>query len=253
MRLLYATSFALAACLAHADILLGVDFGGQAYRIDSSTGVGQALGPGGMGPLNSLAYHHGVYYAAGQGTELLSIDPVLGTSSLAATLSKGDVRGLASFGDKLFGILQGPTFDDPDLLAEVDPLTGIVTTIGNLGWPYSGVQALAADANSLYGWDAVEGLIKVDSLTGAVTDVGTWGGTTDVQTLEFLGDGTLVGGRDQLLSIDLTTGGWSLIGSGGYTDVRGLAVVPEPSTMVAWRSARWWPDAGAVAERFSPD
>lgn len=233
MKLLWASALVLTAGFSHAYTLLGVGFNGQAYQINSSTGAGSALGPGGLGPLNALAYHEGVYYAAGQGTDLWAINPTFGTGSVTATLSKADVRGLASFNGKLFGIMQGATFDDPDQLAEIDPLTGLVTTIGSLGWPYSGVQALAADSHSLYGWDVGQGLIKVDAVTAAVTDVGTWGGTTEVQALEFLSDGTLVGGRDQLLSIDLTTGGWSLIGSGGYSDVRGLATVPEPASIIA--------------------
>jgi len=220
---------ALAAVAAHAEVLLAVSYDGKTYHIDSDTGIGTGFGPGGLGNLNALAYHQGTFYAAGNSFQLTSIDPDTGNVVDTVGLGTSDLRGLASTGSVLYGVVNGTGMDDSDVLVTIDPVNGIVSTVGKMGLPYNAVQALAAWHGQIYAWDINLGLLTVDAATGVATDVGDWTGTGDIQALEFLADGTLVGGRDKLMKVDLTTGGFSLIGGAGYSDVRGLAVVPEPA------------------------
>jgi hypothetical protein len=110
--------------------------------------------------------------------------------------------------------------------------TGAVTLVGNTG--QSGVQGIAfSHYGTLYGWDVSFGLVKIDSTTGLATlvDPAPPGGRTDIQGLSFgpgdtlFGVGGGVGGTSpgSLYTIDLTTGKTTLIGSGSYSDSRGIA------------------------------
>ncbi|MBS1715775.1 MAG: hypothetical protein JST30_15720 [Armatimonadetes bacterium] len=229
MRNVCLVVLALATAVAQAEPVLAVGYDGKTTTIDSDTGVGSTFGPGGLGSLNALAYHQGTFYAAGQDDRLLSIDPVTGVGTLATNLGTNDVRGLASANGVLYGIKNGIGADDSDILLTIDPRSGTVVQIGKLGTPYNAVQALASWNGVLYAWDINLGLVTVDASTGLAADVGTWPGTDEIQGMDFLSDGTLIGGRDRLLKVDLVTGGFSVIGGGGYSDVRGLAVVPEPA------------------------
>jgi hypothetical protein len=119
-----------------------------------------------------------------------------------------------------------------DELVTVNLNTGAVTTIGSTG--FSGVQALAANGTTLYAWDVSAGLLTVDSGSGLATDVNTQApGNPNIQALDF-GAGGLYGARNELYTIDTGTGVITLVGSGGYTDIRGIAtgVVPEPMTLL---------------------
>jgi len=91
----------------------------------------------------------------------------------------------------------------------------------------------------IYGWDAGAGtglgvgLVTIDTVTAEAVDVNpaVSGSALQVQALEFAPDGTLYGGRNELYVIDPATGVLTLVGSGGYSNLRGLAfAVPEPST-----------------------
>jgi hypothetical protein len=57
------------------------------------------------------------------------------------------------------------------------------------------------------------------------------GGGFDFQSLEFAPDGTLFTARNSLHTVDPTTGLETLVGSGGYFDVRGIAFVPDVDTV----------------------
>ena len=53
-------------------------------------------------------------------------------------------------------------------------------------------------------------------------------GSSDIQTLAFAPNGTLYGIHDALFTIDLATGQTTLVGSGGFDEVRGFVWVPGP-------------------------
>ncbi len=253
---------------ARAEII-GVSFGflGSAspvVRIDPATGVGSVLGVSGFPAMNALAENRaGILYSAVDNPpvsppHLITINPVTGAGTMVATLNFGtvlpDVRGLAFSGaDVLFAINNtGPIGGaNPDDLFRVDVATGMGTLIGATG--RNGVQSITFSSSGiLYGWDVGGmglpglGLITIDPATGLATDVNpTVGdGGLFMQGITFAPDGRLFGVSaaaatvmpDTLFAIDAGTGMVSPIGSGGYTDVRGIAFVggaiPEPSATV---------------------
>jgi hypothetical protein len=233
---------------AQAFEFLAVSFDtGVVSRIDALTGSGTVIAPSGFGSLNALAASPaGTFYSV-SGSRLVAIDPWTGAGSLMTTLafSSGgtDVRALAfSPAGAMFAINDGGNISgvpQPDLLYQIDPLTGQTALVGTTG--LRGLQGLDfSPTGTLFWWDigggpdSGLGLVRIDPLTGLVTDVNpSIGGlASQVQTLAFGPDGLLYGARDALYTVDRESGALTLIGSGGYEDVRGLAVVPEPRVPV---------------------
>lgn len=237
---------------AKAVSLIGVSFDGTVTNINSDTGRGVAVGSSGFNTLNSLARNSsGTFFSAtnfiGADPFLVAINPNTGLGTKVATLDfvrAGDVRGLAfSPSDTLFAInssVKESGEELPDSLLTIDVDTGTGTLIGNTGLP--GIQALAfSPKGALYGWEVGAlgngvglGLVTIDPLTGLATDVNPSmdGSADDIQGLAFASDGTLYGARESLFSVDVTSGTITLVGSGGYSDVRGIEPVPEPSSVL---------------------
>lgn len=209
-------------------------------RVDPATGYGTTVGVSGVPDLNSLAQNNAGTLFSASGNQLVTLDPNTGIARSIATLDFGtelaSVRGLAfSPADVLFAINYAPRAA-PHNLYTINPDTGSTTLVGNTGVP--GIQAIAFSPQGvLYGWDvgfypvAGIGLVTIDTITGLATDVDPLVEATPyaVQSIEFAPDGTLYGACDALYSIDVASGTTTLVGSGGYLDIRGLAVVPEPS------------------------
>jgi hypothetical protein len=227
---------------ARAFDLMSVSYlNGPVARINPLTGSGVPIGVPGFATLNSLAANGaGTFYSA-SGSSLVTINPITGAGTQVATLNFGanapDVRGLAiSPAGVLYAANDGGL--GSDLLYTVDTATGQATLVGSTG--VAGIQALEFSGTGvLYGWEVGTfgpgmGLVTINPLTGAVTDVNPaiGGNSAQIQGLAFGPNGLLYGARDALYTIDLATGAIILVGSGGYSDVRGLAVVPEPSTAV---------------------
>ena len=233
--------------------LVGIGFGGSVYSINETTGAGTLLGSSGFGATNSMARDSaGTLYSA-TNSSLITINPVTGAGTLASTLSgfgaEGlSIRGLAfSSTNVLYAVNNGGSpgdIDTNDLLYTINASTGAMTLIGTMA--FAGVQSLAFSSGStLYGFDAGGGgLITIDPLTAAATDVNPaiGGSGNDIQTIAFSPGGTLYGGRDNLFTIDLTTGASTLVGGGSggtFVDVRGMEFlaaaapvpVPEPGTL----------------------
>ena len=245
----------LAAPVAGHGALVGIGFGGSVYSINETTGAGALLGSSGFGATNSMARHSaGTLYSATPAS-LITINPVTGAGTLAPALSgfgaEGlSIRGLAfSSAGVLYAVNNGGSPGDTttnDLLYTINASTGAMTLIGTMA--FAGVQALAFSSGStLYGFDSNGGgLITIDPLTAAATDVNPaiGGSGNDIQTIAFSSGGTLYGGRDNLFTIDLTTGASTLVGGGSggtFVDVRGMEFlaaaapvpvpVPEPGTL----------------------
>jgi hypothetical protein len=126
----------------------------------------------------------------------------------------------------------------PDLLYTIDQLTGAATFIGSVG--YEGVQALDfAPDGTLYGWDLRSaGLFTIDPLTGAATDVNpAIGDFGDMQAIAFARNGRLYGAtngpQSSLVEINRLTGAVTVVGGPTDLDIRGLAIVPEPSGILS--------------------
>lgn len=208
------------------------------YKINQVTGTGQQIGLSGTIRLNSLARNSaGALYSVGGANDdaLVTINPSTGAATFVATLSSNDIRGLAfSSNDTLYGSLNGGSFTTPDQLVTINVGTGAVSVISSLR---PGTQALDfSPAGVLYGWDVNGiGLFTINTVSGTITDVNpSIDGSTNIQGLAFADDSALYGAADSFFyKINVATGAATLIGTGSYSDVRGLAfLVPEPSALV---------------------
>lgn len=211
----------MAGTHVQADRIIAVSWGGDAYTIDSLSGSGAFLGPTGSASLNSMAKDrkNGFYYST-SGGDLLRIDPVTGAATVVAAMSGGvnSVRGMAFLNGRLYLLEDQGSADD---LYTVDPNTGITNFIGATG--RVSLQGLAASPSGrLYAWDLADGLFTVNPATGTATDVDPTTPGRDMQCLAFDCRGNLFGCRDELYRISTVDGSWGTVGSGGYTDVRGM-------------------------------
>lgn len=205
------------------DDIIGVAFGGNAYTINSSTGVGNLLGPTGFAGFNAMAHLADGRYVATSGSGLYEINPMTGAATLIATMGVNGVRGAAAHPDGRFFVIHTAATGQPEFLYEVNPNTGATTLIGACG--VTSIQAFAINASGVaYAWaiTTTQGLGTINLATGAYTDVSGANGGGDIQALAFGPGGRLFGGRDQLEVIDTATGARSVIGAGGYSDVRGF-------------------------------
>lgn len=222
-----------------AQDMIGVSWSGDVYTIDSATGMGGLVGWSGLSQVNAMARRasDGKVFVGGglrgSKTKLYEIDPATGAATFVVTVQLGSIRGLAfGAGDVLYAINDpsAPSIGE-DVLHTIDLVTGAAPMIGATG--YFGVQGLAYGNGKLYAWDCGSGsgfgagLIEINTSTGAGTDVsGLNGGTcSDVQALTFSPGGVLHGIHDALYTIDTVTGGLSLVGFGGYSDICGCDFV----------------------------
>ena len=228
------------ALVAHGADLVGISISGPVYHIDPATGLGSEVATT-QGGFNALGQDRGgrivgVGTAPGL-TELYEINPFDGSTTRLATSSPAmSVRGLAfSPSDVLYAIVDGGQSNGTfhlDMLYRVDATTGEFTLIGtDIGLTRTQGLEISADG-TLYGWDLTAGLVTIDPVTGLATDVNpdVSGFGVAIQTLVFDSRGTLFGGRNELYTIDPATGVTTRVGGGGYSDVRGMALIAEPTT-----------------------
>lgn|GEM_PF-1839891 len=209
-----------------AQDMLAVSWSGNAYKLDSSTGTGSLLGPTGTSSLNAMAGDGaGTFYSAGRGNILWKIDPTTGVASAGPGISIDDIRALAMSAQGVLYGVEDLGHGQIDRLHTINVNTGATVLIGSMGVP--GIQGMAfAPGGTLYAWDLGTsqngmGLARVNTNTGAVTDVNPNVGCRDLQTLAFAPSGVCYGARMELYTINTNTGQWTLVGSGGYSDVRG--------------------------------
>ncbi len=229
--------------------LLGATLTATTWQLDSGTGAGVVIGPTGFTLIQALARDASGTFWAATGDSLITVDPTTGIGTLVAVLDFGgaahSVRGMAFVGSTLYVARSDADVSAIDELYTVDIATGVATLVGSLG--YSGVQGLeTAPDGVLYGWDILDGLLTVDPATGVATDVNaSVGGTGFVQGIAFHPDGSLFGARDEVYTIDRVTGTFSVVGSGGYSDLRGIVSLARrpvagsvtgmtPANVVCW-------------------
>ena len=245
--------------------LLGVTFGpaladsSTFVQIDPVTGQGVVTASIGTRDLNSLAKDpFGTFYSVKDtyptfpneiGNRLVTIDPLSGNLTSTSILDFGgeasNVRDLAFSSDGTLYAIQDDFDPGNDALYRIDlgnrhtvgndVVTG-TTLIGSTG--LRGIQAIGFSPNGvLYGWDvggqvAGKGLVTIDTTTGVATDVNpSINSITSIQAITFGPDGNLYGAYQSLYRINVVTGDITLIGSGAYSDIRGLVVVPEPGSL----------------------
>ncbi len=228
-------AFSLVPTLVAQSDLRGISFTGAAYALSSATGTGIAIGTTGAAGLNSMARYGSLLLSVTSAGALVAINPFNGAAGTLVTTSPAltSVRGLATTpSGVLYAIQDGGLTTVPDKLYTIDVTTGLTTFIGNCS--HNGLQGFASDlAGNLYAWDLGPGtgvgvgLVVVDALTGATTDVNpAVGNTVDIQTLATAPSGVLFGGRNSLYTVDTSTGVVTLVGAGGFTDLRGMEFVP---------------------------
>lgn len=231
---------ALSACLAvaapsSAEHIVGVTWDGDAVWIDPSIPEGGLIGPTGLDCLNSLARDSTgrlVTASAAQcGTPRLSeVDAATGDATTFHAPFLNDIRALAfdPNNDNVLYATDGTTgkFYWLDLTVPYGH-SGIKHLIGTL--EYHGIHGLTfAEDGTCYGWSTSAGLIIIDPHLAESVDVnGEWDGSSEIQTLAFSSQGVLYGAHDSLYTIDTATGELTLIGSGDWGEVRGMAFVED--------------------------
>ncbi|MDA1260925.1 MAG: hypothetical protein O3A20_09930 [Planctomycetota bacterium] len=220
---------------AAAQDMIGVSWLGSAYSIDSGTGVGSLLGPVGYSGLNSMAKDPatGKLYA-NSGSTIIEINPTTGVGSFAVNSGLGSPRGMAFLGGTLYVVNDG----SPDSLYSVNLSTGAATLIGATG--YNGIQGLTSAGGMLYAWEigygscVGVGLITLNTTTGIGTDVNAANGNQicDVQALCTSPGGAIYAVQDSVYKVDTGSGLLTLVGAGGYTDLRGAEFTGSGSSFV---------------------
>lgn len=156
----------------------------------------------------------GVFHAVENvGMELLRIDPVTGTSRYVAPVATTGLRGLALVEGTLYGL----EFGSRNLLT-INPATGAVAVVGNLGPTFTQTRGLTYDPalNLFYVSDLnTMQLLAVNRSTGAATPLGPL--TDAVLALAYdRPTRTLFGltGATQLVSVNTASGALGSLGNG---------------------------------------
>lgn len=234
------TALMLTASIAAQD-LLGVNFAGSVFRVNSYTGAATMIGVGSPGQ-NCLARDDGGVFWSSRRTgpalawvyDLTVIDPLSGAATVVHP-SVPDFRGLANAGGTLlWGIVntvQGSTLSIDELVM-IDTSTGVITTIGPTG--FAALQGLTMHQGILYSWDINFGLVTIDTTTGFATDPFPAAGAFNGQFLCSHPDGRLVvgpgSGTGGLHMVDTTTGLTTLIAPlVAANDLRGLDPIANAS------------------------
>lgn len=240
---------ALSTQAGAADDMIAISHFGDVYTINSSTGTSSFLGSSGVACANAMAIDAvGDIYVADVFGGLHRTAESTGLATTLGNLGR-DVRGLAfNSASVLYAIFKtgapgaGTSIDE---LYTINVNTLATTLVGSTG--RLGIQALAFDANdTLYGWDVLStGLNTLDTTTGCATDVSTTVGTgaESIQCLSFAPDGTLYGGSMGLFTIDVSTGKWFPVGTGGLLNLRGLVAALRQRIL---RATRHSPDQALV-------
>lgn len=231
LSLVAGVGLALAASVsALAQDIVAVSWSGSTYAIDGASGSGALIGPSGFSGLNAMAKDSSGKLWTTSSDDLLTVDPITGAASFVVTMNNGvnSVRGMAWYSSRLYVVQDGGSTTLPDELYVIDVATGNATLIGIMNYP--NIQGLATDGATMWAWSIFDGLLTVNIGNGICTDVNPGiGATFDIQTLALDGNGRMYGCRDSLYTIDKVTGAQALVGSGGYSDVRGMEFVKSGS------------------------
>jgi len=226
---------------------VGISWQARLYHIDPHTGKGSFVADTGLSEVDSMARDpSGVIYTSSGGTyatsgALHTINPATGQVLTTVSLPIKDIRGLAfDLSGRLYALnLDTYHAGGRNELFIVDTTSGDATSLGKLN--VNGVQGLTFGPDgTLYGWEVNAlgngvlgyGLVTIDLHTLICADVDpAWNGHTEILTLDFDGDGILYGCRDFLYTVDPSTGDRTMVGAGGFEDIRGMAYIPEPATL----------------------
>ncbi|MCT7964089.1 S8 family serine peptidase [Laspinema sp. D1] len=172
--------------------------------------------------LGSTQADDGILYLSNSAGQILRLDTETGEQrQVYQGLSFTDLAVAPS------GKLYGSTFTT---LSAIDPATGRETGVGRFP-PGQSINALTFSPDGkLYGADSKTGkLFLIAPDTGKTVEIGSLGGPSSGDLL-FNGSHQILatvknGNRDQLVSVDITTGQSEIIGNLGFQNVYGLALL----------------------------
>lgn len=204
--------------------LLGLSWDGDAYRVDEATGTGELIGPAGTSTFNALAQRTSdgllIAFVSAFSTALW-VDPETGEATGYVAGCESDIRSAAFAPD---GALYVATGDKDVYRVELSPISCDSFLIGQTPVVVQGMEF--APDGTLYGWTGGFGLITIDPVNAEISNVnGENDGGNFIQSLTVAPDGKMYGIHNELYEVDAETGQVSLIGAGGFEEVRGLAWV----------------------------
>lgn len=216
--------------------------GGAVLRINEANGDVSTVGFSGVVLANDLARGpNGIFYTSGITAgnfdrRLFTIDPLTGIGTPGPKL---DLPGSEPLVDAMAFSPSGEllVMDFNDNLYKVDLSSGqgaFLSHVGALGSPI-GINAMAFSANGiLYGWGVERlGLHVIDPATGAFTDVSSAAGPSAlIQGMDFASNGILYGGYNDFRRINTSTGVATFQPSDTISNIRGLAYIPEASSLL---------------------
>ena len=228
--------------------LIGVSSATESfYSINTSTGAATIISTSDRNAsFSGLAYLGGDLYASDmlgtQSFELVRVNLATGASTFVSDQDgSANWHGLAA--NQAAGLLYSIDLNDNLRLKSLDPVTGVVTTIGGTGIEGRGMEYDDA-SGVLYALgpsSGIQSLYRVSLTDGSSTLIGSTGIDSFYVGLAF-DEGVLYmvadpdndgAGAANLYSLNVSTGAATLIGSTGIESIDGLAgtPVPEPGTL----------------------
>jgi hypothetical protein len=196
--------------------------GGQEFDIKTGAAIGNPIGT--AGAFNGLEWVGPTLYGTmitgfGGGSQLRTLDPFSGVSTLIGTTGKGPIAGLAY--DQGTGTMYGITGGNGSgagasgNLVTINLTTGAATTVGSVGFN-AGSLEFGPDGNLYAGsTDGLGNLYRINKTNGAATLVGVTGfnnvtGLTLVNstnTIQFDASNYNVSESNQLVNVTVTRSG----------------------------------------------
>ena len=218
------------------------------YSIDTLTGAATLISTSNRNAsFSGLAYLGPVLYASdfapNEGSfELVRVDLATGASTFVSDQGgSANWHGLAA--NQSAGLLYSIDLSGGKLLKSLNPISGVITTIGETGIEGRGMEYDDA-SGVLYALgpaDEVQSLYRISLVDGSATLIGPTGVTSFFAGLAFdngilymVADPDDSGtGSSNLYRVNLATGAATKIGSTGIDQIDGLAgsSVPEPATL----------------------
>lgn len=214
--------------------LLGVQWQGEVYRLDVTTGAKTLLHDNDsaqVGTFNSLARTpDGTYWTHSTQGRLYRIDAGTGVATQGRpTPGITDIRALAGMPDGRLLAMVAANFDR-DLYA-ITPGSGLIQHVTAIA---TGITGLAyAPDGRLLGTHVTHGVVEIEPTTGAYTDLYPNDDSVlfGFQSLAFGPGGALYAAYNGLWRIDQTDGSLTRLDlPGTINDIRGIEWVPEPAT-----------------------
>ena len=210
------------------------------YTIDLTTGATSLVGSLGVsyefGDLAFDASRNTLYAVSGRGTSpslLYSVNTTTGAATLIGSTGQIEMFGLVY--DPVTDKLYGSQSTGAQGFFEINRNTGAASAIGNPGINLDGLTYNSSTGDIVGTFAGPGSFWSVDRVTGAVTQLSGGSGFVDNNGLAYEAGGNAYYTLDwsgDLYKYDANSYTRSLV-AGGLGAHDGLAIVPEPGTMIA--------------------